>query len=137
MGIRKKVTWNSGQRPERHTRPRLPAYQPEPDIVDPDLKASWADVNVGQMCVASSPMFASSRYHNESAYPHPILYAGLGGWQGEVQIEKGQVLIYVGQTHVNCIGSKNRIISKPFHTVFFNGTKLLIADPNNLKPISE
>ncbi len=134
MALKKKVTWNAGQVPERTVRPRLPVYVAEPEIRNEDLRNAWADVYVGQICLALNSMFA--RQSNDN-FPHPVMYGGEGGWGSEINAVPGQAMIYLGHTHVNCIGSKGRIINKPYTTVFFNGIKFLIADLNNLKPISE
>lgn len=137
MGLKKKkVTWNTGQVPERTNtaRYRLPAYYPEPDINDPDLRESWQTVEVGQALMILTESFSQP---GNTMYPHPIVYPGVNGWHGENRFMPGHLAIYLGQTHVPMLGSKNRIISKPYHTVFFNGAKYLVHDPNTMKPITE
>ena len=134
MALKKKVTWNAGQVPERTSRPRMPVYVAEPEIRNEDLRDAWSGAYIGQMCLALNIMFA--RQSNDN-FPHPVMYGGEGGWGSEINVVPGQAMIYLGHTRVSCIGAKGRIIDKPYTTVFFNGIKFLIADLNNLKPISE
>jgi hypothetical protein len=133
MALKKKVTWNAGQVPEKHSRPRLPHYTAEPEVRDEALREAWSQAYVGQMCLALNSMFA--RHSNDRSFPHPVMHGGEGGWGGEFNAVPGQVMVYLGHTHVECLGSKGKIIKRPYMTVFFNGTKFLIADPNNLKPL--
>lgn len=140
MGQKKKVTWNSGQTPDRPKSLNIPIYTPEPDVEDVSIRDSWNSIDVGHICIAMTDMFAVSspaRQSRESKFPFPVLYSGNAQWGGELQVKEGQMLIYLGQTYVNCLGSKNRIISRPYKTVFFNGSKYLLSDPNNLKPLME
>jgi hypothetical protein len=134
MTLKKKVTWNPGQVPERNSRPRLPPYVAEPEVKDESLREAWNQAHVGQMCLALNSMFARHT-SRDSLYPHPMMYGGEGGWGGEVNAMPGQAMVYLGHTHVECLGSKGKIIKRPYMTVFFNGMKFLIADPNNLKPL--
>lgn len=137
MGLKKKkVTWNAGQVSEKITtsRRRLPPYSPEPDVKDPDLRESWRTIEVGQALIILTESFSQP---GSNLFPHPIVYPYPGGWSNENQFLPGHLAIYLGQTHVPMMGSKNRIISKPYHTVFFNGAKYLIHDPNMMKPITE
>jgi len=111
----------------------MPAYSPAPDIFDIELKAAWSRAYVGQMCQVISPMYAKKTHSD--AYPSPVLYSGIRWVGDDMQLEIGQPLIYIGQTNVNCLASKGRIISKPFITVFYDGIKYLVPNPNDLKPI--
>jgi hypothetical protein len=133
MALKKKVTWNAGQVPEKHSRTRLPHYTAEPEVRDEALREAWSQAYVGQMCLALNSMFA--RHSNDRLFPHPVMHGGEGGWGGEFNAVPGQAMVYLGHTHVECLGSKGKIIKRPYMTVFFNGTKFLIADPNNLKPL--
>ena len=134
MAFKKKVSWNAGQVPERIAQPRMPVYVMEPEIQNEDLRDAWCGVYIGQMCLALNIMFAHQSNDN---FPHPVMYGGAGGWGNEINIVPGQSMIYLGHTHVSCIGAKGRIIKKPYAVIFFNGIKFLIADLNNLKPILE
>jgi hypothetical protein len=134
MAFKKKVSWNAGQVPERISQPRMPVYVMEPEIRNEDLRDAWSGVHIGQMCLALNVMFAHQSNDN---FPHPVMYGGEGGWGSKVNVVPGQVMIYLGHTHVSCIGAKGRIIKKPYAAVFLNGIKFLIADLNNLKPILE
>ena len=148
MVFKKKVSWNAGQVPERIAQPKMPVYVMEPEIQNEDLRDAWSGVYIGQMCLALNIMFAHQSNDN---FPHPVMYGGTGGWGklnfphpvmygsvgSEINIVPGQSMIYLGHTHVSCIGAKGRIIKKPYAVIFFNGIKFLIADLNNLKPILE
>jgi len=141
MGLKKKVIWNHGKTPERSTQRNIPPYVAEPEISDAALRDSWNHIYVGHICFATTNLFAMitpPKYSIENYFPFPVLYAGDGGgWNGDLEVKEGQILIYLGNTYVNCVGSKNRIISKPYKTVFFNGLKFLISDPNSVKPFIE
>lgn len=131
---KKKVTWNAGQTAERGSRPRLPPYTPLPDIDDPDLLAAWDTMAVGNILVTTAPHFI----RNETYYktiPHPMMISGEMAWGMEKTVPVGSSMIYLGTTNVDCQGSKGRVISTPYPTVFYDGGRYLIQNPNNFKPL--
>jgi len=131
---KKKVTWNAGQTAEKHSRPRLPPYTPLPDIKDPDLQAAWDSLSVGDILLSTEPHFI----RNETYYktlPHPMIVLGELAWGMEKTIPVGASMIYLGTTGVDSLGSKGRIISTPYPTVFYDGGRYLIQNPNNFKPL--
>lgn len=131
MALKKKVTWSSGQGPSPRNIAKMPAYFPTPEIVDQELKDAWSQIVVGQICLVTDEMNAFPS--NDGLYPYPIMRQG--GWYGDASVNIGQPVVYIGQTNVNCLGTKGRIISKPYATIFYNGSKYLVSDPNCLKPI--
>lgn len=138
MGLKKKkVIWNPGQVPEsrHHNLGKMPRYYPEPEVRDPGLRDAWGNAIIGQACMVIQELYSQSSTY--SLYPYPIFRAGVSGWAGEQKLDVGQIVIYLGPTNVDCVSSKSRIISKPYHTIFFNGGKFLIYDPNTLQPLSE
>jgi hypothetical protein len=144
MRHRKKVTWNAGQSPTVNQRPRMPVYTPEPDVIDADLKQAWNDSFIGQICLTNNHLacYGDSSYYTSNGYPHPILNPVADHDASYINnttsyIPKTYPVIYLGRTYVDCIGTKSRIIKRPYVTVFFSGAKYLIADPNMLKPIFE
>lgn len=142
MKHRKKITWNAGQVPELAKRPRMPAYTPEPDVIDEDLKAAWNESFVGQICTSNYHLasYGSPSSYLSSGFPHPLLItisehdvAYLNSAIG--YIPKECPVIYLGRTYVDCVGTKSRVIKRSYVTIFFAGAKYLVSDPNLLKPI--
>lgn len=131
---KKKVVWNVGQVSERSKIPRrrLPIYVAEPIILDEELHAAWNRVQIGQMCIVVQNM-TTMRLNTE--FPYPLMLIGDAWSDHERNVCSGTTMIYLGRTYVECIGSKNRVISRPYITVLFNGVKFLIVDPNSSKPI--
>lgn len=141
MKNRKKVTWNAGQTPELYKRPRMPAYTSEPDLLDDELREAWNNSFVGQICTAN---YHLASYGNPSSYvnsgfPHPLLMAvqdyDASYLNSSIYVPKGAPIMYLGRTYVDCIGTKSRVIKRPYVTIFFGGSKYLVSDPNFLKPI--
>ncbi len=133
MALKKKITWSAGQTPTPKRMPALPPYSPEPAIADEELKSAWSRAYIGQMCQIINPMFA--RKGGGEAYPMPVMFSGHGWYVDDTKVEAGQPVIYIGRTNVNCLGTKGKIISKPYVTIFYHGIKYLVSNPNDLKPI--
>lgn len=133
--MKKRLTWNAGQVPERRNKPRLPVYTPLPLIADPDLGAAWDSLLVGHMLMMTEPHFIE---HSPAyvAIPHQVLIVGDLTWGAPKNFSTGTLMMYLGTTNVDCQGSKGRIITKPYPTVFHEGSRYLIQDPNFFKPLS-
>jgi len=134
----KKVTWNAGQVPERLIKPRLPHYFPAPDIIENENRDAWHRLDVGQMLLAIKPHSANVSVSKRDLFPYPVMYPYASGryYPEDVQVDEGQVMVYLGITNVDCLGAKGRIISKPYPMVFFRGSRYLIHDQNYLKPLA-
>lgn len=139
MVARKKVVWNQGQVPDRYNRPRLPSYTVPQEIFDVELRNAWQNLIIGGMLSTTELHFTrnnKTNYSGENFFPYPLLYRGPGSsWAGDIEIPVGTIMVYLGMTNVDCLGSKGRIISKPYPTVFYDGGKYLIQDQNYLKPL--
>lgn len=131
---KKKVTWNVGQTAERHSRPRLPPYMPLPDIVDPELQLAWDEMVIGDILLTTVVQFIRRDAYYQTI-PHPMMISGDVGW-GEKNVPIGSSMIYLGTTDVDCQASKGRIISLPYPTVFYEGARYLIQNPNHFKPLA-
>ena len=132
MVQRKKVVWNQGQTPEKYKSVRLPTYIPEPDIKDPELQTLWNEVYVGQMCVPTYEMFVNTGY--KGAYPLPMTVLGDG--YGYLTLKVDHPVLYVGETRVDCQGSKSRVITRSYATILVGAERFLVPDRNFLKPIT-
>lgn len=128
---KKKVIWNAGQVPERNKRPRMPIYIAEPTILDEDLNAAWSKAHVGQMCIVVQNMM----HRTIATFPYQLMFVDSFVPSHEQSVCHGTTMLYLGRTYIECIGSKEKIISRPYITVLLNGAKFLVVDPNSLKPI--
>jgi len=143
MRHRKKITWNAGQKPEIAKRPRLPPYVSEPEIIDENLKQAWNNSFVGQICVANTHLicYSNPSYYTSNGFPYPLLNPvdsnDLFINTTEIHVPINHPVIYLGRTYVDCVGTKSKIIKRPYISIFFGGGKYLIPDPNALKPIFE
>lgn len=131
---KKKLTWNAGQTAERYTRPRLPPYTPLPDVNDPELLTAWDSISVGDILLSTEPHFIRHETYYKTI-PHPMMVPGDVAWGAEKLIPTGASMIYIGTTNVDCQASKGRVISIPYPTVFYDGARYLIQNPNHFKPL--
>lgn len=134
MRPKKQVIWNQGQQPERRNKPRLPTYHPPLQIQDEALRDAWHNIVVGEMLVTTE----HHHFETGSGYnvvPHPLLHPGTG-YYSENQIPANSLMVYIGTTNVDCAGLNNRVIARPYATVFYNGGKYLINNQNHFKPVS-
>jgi len=89
---------------------------------------------VGHMLLTTEPHFIeNSPLYSKT--PNQILIVGKLMWGAPKSFPAGTLMMYLGTTNVDCQGSKGRIITKPYPTVFHEGSRYLIQDQNFFKPL--